>query len=126
MTLILIAAAFAAGLVNSIAGGGQLLAFPAMVLSGVPSVVANASSSVALFPGSFAASLAYRKNFRHLEGIPLKGALIASVSGGTVGALLLLSTPQSLFDVIVPWLLLFATALFIFGKPVTSLMKNQI
>ena len=58
--LLLAIAAFGAGLVNSVAGGGQLLAFPAMVFSGVPSVSANASSTVALFPGLFAASLAYR------------------------------------------------------------------
>jgi uncharacterized protein len=122
--LILLVAALVAGLVNSVAGGGQLLAFPAMVFSGVPSVVANASSTVALFPGMFAASLAYRGHFKHLEGIPFKKALIASIAGGFVGALLLLLTPQSTFDVVIPWLLLFASAVFIFGRPVSMMFKK--
>ena len=125
-SLILLVAALAAGLVNSVAGGGQLLAFPAMVFSGVPSVVANASSTVALFPGLFAASLAYRGHFKHLEGIPFKKALIASIAGGFVGGLLLLLTPQTTFDVVVPWLLLFASVVFIFGRPVSLMFKRKL
>jgi uncharacterized membrane protein YfcA len=123
---ILIAAAFGAGVVNSIAGGGQLLAFPAMVFSGVPSVVANASSTVALFPGMFAASLAYRGHFKRLEGIPLTKALVASMAGGLVGAMLLLLTPESTFDVVIPWLLLFASFVFIFGRPLSMMFKQQL
>jgi uncharacterized membrane protein YfcA len=124
--LILIAAAFSAGLVNSVAGGGQLLAFPAMVFSGVPSVVANASSTVALFPGLFAASLAYRGHFKHLEGIPFRKALIASIAGGFVGAMLLLLTPQTTFDVVVPWLLLFASVVFIFGRSISMMFSRKL
>jgi uncharacterized protein len=124
--LILIAAAFSAGLVNSVAGGGQLLAFPAMVFSGVPSVVANASSTVALFPGLFAASLAYRGHFKHLEGIPFRKALIASIAGGFVGAMLLLLTPQATFDVVVPWLLLFASVVFIFGRSISMMFSRKL
>jgi uncharacterized protein len=123
---LLIAAAFGAGLVNSVAGGGQLLAFPAMVFSGVPSVVANASSTVALFPGLFAASLAYRGHFKHLEGIPFKQALIVSIAGGFIGAMLLLLTPQTTFDVVIPWLLLFASLVFIFGRPVSMMFKKKL
>ena len=124
--LILIAAALAAGLVNSVAGGGQLLAFPAMVFSGVPSVVANASSTVALFPGLFAASLAYRRNFKHLEGIPFKPALAFSIAGGFAGAILLLLTPEAVFDEVIPWLLLFATVIFIFGRPVSMMFRQKV
>ena len=124
--LILTIAAFGAGLVNSVAGGGQLLAFPAMVFSGVPSVSANASSTVALFPGSFAASLAYRGNFKHLEGIPFRNALAASIAGGLVGAVLLLLTPQTVFDSVIPWLLLFATIIFIFGRSVSMLLRRKL
>ena len=124
--LILLFAALGAGLVNSVAGGGQLLAFPAMVFSGVPSVVANASSTVALFPGLFAASLAYRGHFKHLEGIPFKKALIASIAGGFVGALLLLLTPQNTFDVVVPWLLLFASVIFISGRSVSMMFRRKL
>jgi uncharacterized protein len=126
MIPILIVAAFAAGLVNSIAGGGQLLAFPAMVFSGVPSVVANASSTVALSPGLFASSLAYRGNFKHLEGVPFKTALATSIAGGFIGAMLLLLTPQNIFDAVVPWLLLFATVIFIFGRTVSLMLKRKL
>src|SRR5262245_45061746 len=97
-----------------------------MVFSGVPSVVANASSTVALFPGLFAAGLAYRGHFKHLEGIPFQKALIASIAGGFVGALLLLLTPQRAFDVVIPWLLLFASVVFIFGRPVSMMFKRQV
>jgi uncharacterized membrane protein YfcA len=124
--LLLIAAGFSAALVNSVAGGGQLLAFPAMVFSGVPSVVANASATVALFPGLFAASFAYRGHFKHLEGIPFKQALIVSITGGFVGALLLLLTPQTMFDFIIPWLLLLASFVFIFGRPVSMMFKRKL
>jgi uncharacterized membrane protein YfcA len=123
---LLIAAALGAGLVNSVAGGGQLLAFPAMVFVGVPSVMANASSSVALFPGLLAAALAYRGNFKSLEGIPFKGALVASILGGVTGALLLLQTPQSIFDSIIPWLLLFSTAVFTFGRAGERMLRNNV
>lgn len=124
--LLLITAALGAGLVNSVAGGGQLLAFPAMVLVGVPSVMANASSSVALFPGLLAAALAYRGNFKSLEGIPFKSALAASIAGGVTGALLLLLTPESLFDSIIPWLLLFSTVVFTFGRAGARMLGKKV
>ena len=124
--LLLITAALGAGLVNSVAGGGQLLAFPAMVFAGVPSVMANASSSVALFPGLLAAALAYRRNFKSLEGIPFKSALAASIAGGVTGALLLLLTPQSIFDSIIPWLLLFSTGVFTFGRAGARMLGNKM
>jgi hypothetical protein len=123
--LLLITAALGAGLVNSVAGGGQLLAFPAMVFSGVPSVVANASSTIALFPGLFAAALAYRDNFKHLPGIPFRMALGVSIAGGSVGATLLLLTPQIIFDSVVPWLLLFATVVFIFGRAASTMLRRK-
>jgi uncharacterized protein len=126
VTILLFVAAFGAGLVNSVAGGGQLLAFPAMVFTGVPSVVANASSTVALFPGLFTAAYAYRGNFKHLEGIPFKLALAVSIVGGAIGAVLLLLTPQSTFDSIIPWLLLFATIVFIFGRTASSMLRKKV
>lgn len=108
-------AAFGAGTMNAIAGGGSLLTFPALVFTGVPSVIANATSTVALFPGALASAWGYRKDFSSFEGVPFKWILSVSFVGGAVGALLLLSTPESTFDVIVPWLLLAATLVFIFG-----------
>jgi uncharacterized protein len=124
--LILIAAGLGAGLVNSVAGGGQLLAFPAMVFAGVPSIVANASSSVALFPGSLASGLAYRGNFKSLDGIPFKYVLLVSMAGGLFGAVLLLVTSQTTFDAIIPWLLLFATVVFTFGRAVARRWQKKV
>jgi uncharacterized protein len=105
---------------NAIAGGGSLLTFPALVFTGVPSVVANASSTVALFPGALASAWGYRKDFVSFEGVAFKSILAISLVGGTVGALLLLYTPESTFDIIVPWLLLVATLVFIFGPRITQ------
>src|SRR5437773_9914048 len=122
---LLIAAALGAGLMNSVAGGGSFLTFPALVFTGVPSIVANATSTVALFPGALASAWAYRHDFKGLERIPLKPALAVSIAGGVVGALLLLSTSQRTFDVIIPWLLLAATIVFAFGPRVMKMFHRQ-
>ena len=122
--LLLIVAAFIAGAMNAIAGGGSLVTFPVLVFTGVPSVVANASSTVALFPGALASAWAYRKDFQSFDGISFKSILAVSFVGGGVGALLLLSTPEQTFDVIVPWLVLAATLVFIFGPRITPAIRN--
>lgn len=124
--LLLIAAAFAAGIMNAVAGGGSFLTFPALVFTGVPSVVANASSTVALFPGSFASAWAYRDKFKPIEGVSFKAMLAVSLAGGLSGALLLLFTPQRTFDVVIPWLMLLATVLFAFGPRLTIYVQRVI
>ena len=96
--LLLVIAALAAGLINSVAGGGMFLTFPALVFTGVPSIIANASSTVALIPGVLASAGAYRNDFRKSQNFPFWPLLIVSVAGGIVGALLLLYTPQNIFD----------------------------
>src|SRR6202050_1100602 len=96
--LLLILSAFAAGTINSVAGGGSFLTFPALIFTGVPSIIANASSTLALLPGSTASACAYREDFHKTEGFPVRAMLIVSVGGGITGALLLLFTPQKTFD----------------------------
>src|SRR5215813_8062035 len=123
--LLLIAAALGAGLMNSVAGGGSFLTFPALVFTGVPSIVANATSTVALFPGVLASAWAYRHDFNGLDKIPLKPAVGVSIAGGVVGALLLLFTSQKTFDVIIPWLLLAATLVFALGPGVMRKLKRR-
>src|SRR5438552_698674 len=123
--IFLIAAALCAGLMNSVAGGGSFLTFPALVFTGVPSIVANATSTVALFPGALASAWAYRRDFHGLERIPLKAALAVSIAGGVVGAVLLLVTSQRTFDVIIPWLLLAATTVFALGPGLMKKLKRQ-
>lgn len=126
MYLLLIGAGVIAGTMNAIAGGGSFIAFPALVLAGLPSVPANASTTVALFPGTVASVLAYRKDPKGFEEVSTKGLFITSISGGLLGALLLLSTPSPTFDFIVPWLLLMATLTFAFGQKLGTWMRRWV
>src|SRR5438445_11732919 len=98
--IFLIAAALAAGLMNSVAGGGSFLTFPALVFTGVPSIVANATSTVAVFPGVLMSAWAYRKEMETLD-IPVKPVIVASIAGGISGALLLLSTSPKDFVAVI-------------------------
>jgi uncharacterized membrane protein YfcA len=123
---LLIAVGVCAGLVNSVAGGGSFLTFPTLVFIGVPSVVANATSTVALFPGVFASAWAYRGDFERLERVPLKPAIIVSIAGGIAGALLLLFTAQRTFDTIIPWILLMATIALAAGPTVSRMLNSKI
>ncbi len=102
-----------AGAVNSVAGGGSLISFPAAVAFGLPSLIANATNSVALTPGCFAAAFAYRRELSR-DRAALRVLLPPAIAGGLVGSILLLKTPQSAFDTIVPFLVLFATALLLY------------
>jgi len=123
--LLLACAAFAAGVINSVAGGGSFLTFPALVFTGVPSVIANASNTLALFPGLFASAWAYRDDFKKSEGFPFRPMLIVSLAGGIMGALLLLFTPQRTFDAVIPWLMLGATLLFTFGPRASPILQRM-
>src|SRR5579863_5444654 len=113
--LFLFVAAGIAGTLNALAGGGSFISFPALLILRVPPVQANATNTVALWPGLAASAIAYikRLNAPLRLLIPL---LVTSVAGGWVGALLLLKTPQHTFLHLVPWLLLSGTLLFAFGN----------
>jgi uncharacterized membrane protein YfcA len=124
--LLLFAAAFLAGIMNAVAGGGSFITFPALVFTGVPSIVANASSTVAVSPGSFASAWGYRQDFPILSKIGTWPLVAASLVGGICGALLLLFTPQHTFDAIIPWLLLGATLLFAAGRRLTPLLLRWV
>ncbi len=105
-------AALVAGAVNSVAGGGSLISFPALVAYGEPAILANATNTAALWPGSVASAVAYR-NQRLPPGL-LPALLVPSIIGGLLGAYVLVETPPALFDRVVPFLVLFATLLFAF------------
>jgi uncharacterized membrane protein YfcA len=107
----LFVAAMMAGVINSVAGGGSLISFPALIAFGVPSVPANATNTAALWPGTLSSALTYSRDtqlYRHLI-LPL---IIPSALGGLLGAFVLVITPPEWFDMIVPFLVLFATLLF--------------
>jgi uncharacterized membrane protein YfcA len=120
----LLAAAFAAGAINSVAGGGTLLTFPALVWAGVPWVNANATSTVALVPGSASAFWGYRDELEK-SASPLLWLGLPSLAGGIVGALLLLKAGDTLFSHLVPWLILSATVLFMVQGPISQWMKRR-
>lgn len=121
--LIIGAAALAAGAVNSIAGGGTFFSFPALLAVGVPPVVANASNSVSLWPGSLAGAWAFRRELaRFSRSLPLLS--VVAFVGGIGGGLLLLATSNAAFSKLIPWLLLVATVLFAFSAQISALVKR--
>src|SRR5579872_4929435 len=126
--LFLFVAGALGGALNSVAGGGSFIAFPALLFTGVPPIPANATNTIALWTAAAASGGAYRKRLdvpRRVM-IPL---LAASLAGGLVGAFLLLKTPAHTFMRVLPWLTLGATLLFAFGKRLAggrrSVMEHQ-
>ncbi len=117
-------AALVAGVVNSVAGGGTLLTFPALIAAGLSPLVANATSTVALLPAALGSMLGYR---RELTGgrYWVVALALPSLIGGGLGALLLLHTPGATFDRVVPWLVLGATTIFIVQKPLLAWVRRH-
>lgn len=122
---LLAAAAFAAGAINAVAGGGSFLSFPALVYTGVPSVMANATSTMALFPSQMTTAWAYRERFPKLESLNPLVIIALSIVGGILGSLLLIFTPEKAFNALIPWLLLLATTLFAFSKRLVPWLKRR-
>ena len=113
------------GGLNSVAGGGSFIAFPALLFTGVPPIPANATNTIALWTAAAASGGAYRKRLdvpRHV----MRPLLAASLVGGLVGAFLLLKTPAHTFMRVLPWLTLGATLLFAFGKKLAGERKSLI
>lgn len=108
---ILVIAGFAGGTVNAIAGGATFFTFPAMLATGIPPVVANASNALSLFPGSVAASWTLRRELASVRGA-LPRLAVLGIVGSVAGAILLLVTSDQAFLTLVPFLLLGATLLF--------------
>ncbi|WP_322997974.1 sulfite exporter TauE/SafE family protein [Castellaniella sp.] len=118
-SLLLVAGAgLVAGAMNALAGGGSFVSLPALIAAGVPPVLANTSSTVALYPGSVASAWAYRDSLSGVGDVPLKKLFWVTLLGGSLGALMLLWTSSRAFDFILPWLLLVATLALAFGRRV--------
>ena len=122
--VLLVAAGFTAGVVNAVAGGGTFFTFAALVAAGLPTLDANATSSVALIPGYTASSFAYRDEVKAYfrEMIPL---IVIGIIGAICGAYLLIWLGDAGFRPLVPWLLLMATLLFAFSAKIRSLITTQ-
>src|SRR5277367_3499600 len=114
-----------AGTMNALAGGGSFVTLPSLIAAGIPSVQANASSTVGLYPGTAASTWAYRDGLGPIGAVPLRPLLLATLVGGAMGALLLLWTPSSTFDFLLPWLLLTATLTLGFGRRVSEWLRRR-
>jgi uncharacterized protein len=108
---------------NSVAGGGTLVSFPTLIWLGISSVAANATSTVAIWPGTIGAISGYRRELRSAEPWVLM-LVLPSLAGGIVGAWLLTETPPGRFDRLAPFLVLFATLLFMAQGPIQARLKN--
>jgi uncharacterized protein len=113
--LIVSLAGLIAGAMNAAAGGGSFVSVPALIYIGIPSVSANMSSTIALYPGSLTSAWAYRGNFQAILNVSVRAMFLATLAGGLVGAVVLLLTPSSAFDKIIPWLLLLGSLAFALG-----------
>jgi uncharacterized protein len=123
--IFLLIAAAVAGALNALAGGGSFISFPALLFLRIPAVAANATNTVALWPGLAASATAYLKRL----SAPLRvivPLLVTSVAGGWAGAVLLLKTPQHAFLRLVPWLLLSGTLLFAFGNSIRAIAGKTV
>ncbi len=117
-------AAAAGGAVNAIAGGGTLITFPTLLALGIPPIVANATSSVALWPGTVTSMWGYRRELQGARSWAVRFA-IPSLAGGALGAMLLLRTSSERFSMLVPFLVLGATGLFILQGPLVGYLRAR-
>jgi uncharacterized membrane protein YfcA len=117
-------AGFAAGMINAVAGGGTLVSFPTLIWLRLSPVVANATSTVAIWPAALGGMVGYRRELRDVER-KLLALAVPSVAGGIAGALLLRWTPPAVFAALVPYLILFATILFAVQEPVQRRLRPE-
>jgi uncharacterized protein len=122
--LIAAGSAAAAGVMNAVAGGGTLLSFPALIVAGLSPVAANATSTVALWPGQISSVWAYRRHIAEERTRAIALALPALI-GGAIGSILLLALPEQTFEAVVPWLILFACALLALQGPIKTLVLRH-
>lgn len=120
------AAGVVGGAMNALAGGGTFATLPALIALGLPATVANATSNVALLPGAAASAWTFRDELRPVAGIAVAVLAALTFLGGLAGSVLLVLTPTETFDVIVPWLLLFAFAVMLFGKRAADWLHARV
>ncbi|BBU33191.1 UPF0721 transmembrane protein (plasmid) [Burkholderia sp. THE68] len=123
--ILVIGAGFLAGAMNALAGGGSFVSLPAMIAAGLPPVQANASSTVALFPGGVVSAWAYRDGLGPVGSVSMRKMLVMTLIGGFVGAALLLSTSSKTFSFVLPWLLLCASLTLAFGRKLGEALRRR-
>ena len=119
----LVATGFVAGVSNALVGGGTLFSFPVLLAAGLSPIIANTTAKIALVPGTITSAYAYLPELKRVQQtLPLRMAV--AVTGGFIGAVLLLLSGNAVFFHFVPWLLLFATSLFTFAKPLVRWLRR--
>jgi len=116
LLILLFVAALWAGIQNALAGGGSFVTLPALMLTGLDARTANIASTLALFPAQVTTGWVGRHNIAGVAGLSIRALTAISLAGGAVGAALLLYTSSSFFEHLVPWLVLFGTAIFAYGS----------
>lgn len=119
-------AGFAAGLLNAVAGGGTFLTLPALIYVGIPPIMANATSALAVLPGYVTSAWAFRDDMQSRGALSIRAIMVIASLGSGVGAGLLILTPGDAFLWIVPWLLLIATLLFALGPTLTRFIQHRM
>lgn len=114
------------GAMNALAGGGTFATLPALIALGLPAPIANATSNVALLPGAAASAWTYRDELHPVAGIAVRLLAAITFVAGLAGSALLVLTPTETFDVIIPWLLLFAFAVMMFGKRAADWLHARV
>ncbi|MBN9788608.1 sulfite exporter TauE/SafE family protein [Pseudonocardia sp. TMWB2A] len=121
---------FAAGIVggamNALAGGGTFATLPALLAMGLPANLANSTSNVALLPGAATSAWAFRDELQPLSGVSIRTLAAITFVGGLVGSALLVLTPSDMFDIIIPWLVLYAFVVLAFGKTASEWLRKRV
>lgn len=121
-----LAAGIVGGAMNALAGGGTFATLPALIALGLPANLANATSNVALLPGAGASALSFRRELGPVGGVSWRMLAAITFVGGLAGSLLLVVTPGRAFDLIIPWLLLFAFAVLVFGQRASAWLHRRV
>ena len=112
-----------AGVINSIAGGGSFITFPALLFVGLPQVVANATNTFSSCAGYVSGAVGFYQELKEIRNF-LPTVVLFSTLGGALGAISLLFIPSARFEVLIPWLMLFATSLFMLGERVNRALMT--
>lgn len=114
------------GAMNALAGGGTFATLPALIALGLPANTANATSNLALLPGAATSAWAFRDELQPIGGVSIRLLAAITFAGGLGGSLLLYATPTHVFDLIIPWLLLFAFIVITFGKRAADALHRRV
>ena len=114
------------GAMNALAGGGTFATLPALIALGLPANIANASSNVALLPGAATSAWAFRDELGPVGGVGWRLLAVVTFAAALVGSLLLVATPTRAFDLIIPWLLLFAFVIIAFGRQAADWLHARV